>query len=499
MSDSEFLDELYASRSSASKSSKSPTKGTSASRPTTATKASLPSTSQASEMQDELESSDSEFPARITSDSPPQKPASKTRVKTEPLSIALSALSNQKGRASTPISISSDEDEEMGNEDAAGEQGNGNGEVEEGEGEAEEEGGEEEEERTGGTTPTATARESDQPKPSAKGKEVAVQSDEDSMLPSVPASKPKIHRLSMPSASQPASRSNASTKLNIQPVAFGSKKTSMLPPASQPTARSTETSIPLPKPMPKERTLSHSQPVSEPGKKKRKLQLSDIQSSPSSAKPTPRHTQPAPQPHPRVSPSASATRHISSQSYESDPSPRRQTSSAAAQVEAMLTSSPGPDDDGNVDASDPEEHSGSIQPPKKRAKTGYLPSSSSQVASALSRSASKASNTAPSVSLGPKARGRKHPKWWLLDGSVVIQVHKTLFRLHRSRLVNNSTFFAALLGDPQSYTGGVVKLYEKATRPNDMDGHPAYKLLSTSGKAVSVEDFEILVEFLEDP
>ncbi|EJF57029.1 hypothetical protein DICSQDRAFT_140700 [Dichomitus squalens LYAD-421 SS1] len=42
------------------------------------------------------------------------------------------------------------------------------------------------------------------------------------------------------------------------------------------------------------------------------------------------------------------------------------------------------------------------------------------------------------------ASRRRSANFWHLDGSVVVQVHNTLFRLHRSRLTQQSAFFADL-------------------------------------------------------
>ncbi|KAG1758029.1 hypothetical protein EDB19DRAFT_1622579 [Suillus lakei] len=39
----------------------------------------------------------------------------------------------------------------------------------------------------------------------------------------------------------------------------------------------------------------------------------------------------------------------------------------------------------------------------------------------------------------------KHEQFWILDGNTVLEVGGVLFRLHRSRLVDQSTFFAGLL------------------------------------------------------
>lgn len=153
----------------------------------------------------------------------------------------------------------------------------------------------------------------------------------------------------------------------------------------------------------------------------------------------------------------------------------------------MLTSSP----DGDQDDDEPMSPLDELPPPpKKRAKVA--PPSSSQPVPSLSRSTPQGSlNTMPA-----KSRGKKHPKFWALDGSVVVQLHKTLFRLVRSQLVRHSTFFTALLGEPETYPGGLQKLYAKATRLADMDDKPVYKIRDAD---ISVQDFETLAEFMDDP
>ncbi len=39
---------------------------------------------------------------------------------------------------------------------------------------------------------------------------------------------------------------------------------------------------------------------------------------------------------------------------------------------------------------------------------------------------------------------KRSANFWHLDGSVVVQVQNTLFRLHRSRLMQQSDYFSAL-------------------------------------------------------
>lgn len=43
----------------------------------------------------------------------------------------------------------------------------------------------------------------------------------------------------------------------------------------------------------------------------------------------------------------------------------------------------------------------------------------------------------------------RHPDLWFKDGSIVLKVQKTLFKVHQSLLSSHSTIFADMLGVPQ--------------------------------------------------
>lgn len=109
------------------------------------------------------------------------------------------------------------------------------------------------------------------------------------------------------------------------------------------------------------------------------------------------------------------------------------------------------------------------------------------------RAKTTASSTGPSRNKDLKRRTR-HPKYWLLDGSVVVQIGDVMFRLHRSRLVQQSTYFA--------------QLFSKGLRHNEDDGDsdveqtdtfdfvdecPVYQL-----RNVLIEDFEELLVALDN-
>ncbi|KAI0692576.1 hypothetical protein C8T65DRAFT_586512 [Cerioporus squamosus] len=90
---------------------------------------------------------------------------------------------------------------------------------------------------------------------------------------------------------------------------------------------------------------------------------------------------------------------------------------------------------------------------------------------------------------------KRSANFWHLDGSVVVQVQKTLFRLHRSRLMQQSEYFSALFngderfrcGDLTIRRGGVSK-----EEPDVVDSCPVYV-----ARGVSVLDFERLLTALD--
>ena len=59
----------------------------------------------------------------------------------------------------------------------------------------------------------------------------------------------------------------------------------------------------------------------------------------------------------------------------------------------------------------------------------------------------------PSPAIGPKET--RHHEYWLLDGSVVVCVQKTCFKLHRSTLINKSKYFKSIISDPPLGTDGL--------------------------------------------
>ncbi|KAG2370317.1 hypothetical protein BDR07DRAFT_1386999 [Suillus spraguei] len=81
----------------------------------------------------------------------------------------------------------------------------------------------------------------------------------------------------------------------------------------------------------------------------------------------------------------------------------------------------------------------------------------------------------------------KHEQFWILDGNTVLEVGGVLFKLHRSRLVDQSTFFARLLNDQD------VLMDDGVVVENDEHG-VIYHLSNTTPT-----DFEVLLQLDKNP
>ena len=82
---------------------------------------------------------------------------------------------------------------------------------------------------------------------------------------------------------------------------------------------------------------------------------------------------------------------------------------------------------------------------------------------------------------------RKHDRFWILDGNTVLEVGGVLFKLHRSRLVDQSGFFAGLLDEQDVFMDESVII---ETEENGV----VYHLLNTTPK-----DFEALLQLDTNP
>lgn len=69
----------------------------------------------------------------------------------------------------------------------------------------------------------------------------------------------------------------------------------------------------------------------------------------------------------------------------------------------------------------------------------------------------------------------RHEKFWLYDGSIILWVEDTLFRVHQTVLSNSSEIFSTLFTLPQSNTDQdsiegcpIVQLHDRAADFNDL-------------------------------
>jgi hypothetical protein len=98
---------------------------------------------------------------------------------------------------------------------------------------------------------------------------------------------------------------------------------------------------------------------------------------------------------------------------------------------------------------------------------------------------------------GPSAgAARAHPDFWHPDGSVVVEVEKTKFRLHQSTLQKHSAYFAALFREKGAARqhGGRAFL-EVEVDEQSPNGHlPVYRVADTTA-----DDFVRLLTVIEEP
>jgi len=101
----------------------------------------------------------------------------------------------------------------------------------------------------------------------------------------------------------------------------------------------------------------------------------------------------------------------------------------------------------------------------------------------------------PSNADSQGAAARSHPDFWHPDGSVIIQVEKTKFRLHQSRLQNLSAYFAAVFGKKGSHKRGGRAYIEVEVDERSPNGHhlPVYRVAETTA-----DDFATLLTVIED-
>ena len=88
-----------------------------------------------------------------------------------------------------------------------------------------------------------------------------------------------------------------------------------------------------------------------------------------------------------------------------------------------------------------------------------------------------------------------HPNFWLSDGSVIIQVEKTKFRLHRTMLKSKSAYFAATFEDKGSHKRGGRAYLEVEIDERSPNGHhlPVYRVTETTA-----DDFATLLTMIDE-
>jgi hypothetical protein len=95
----------------------------------------------------------------------------------------------------------------------------------------------------------------------------------------------------------------------------------------------------------------------------------------------------------------------------------------------------------------------------------------------------------------PGAAARPHPDFWLPDGSVIIQVEQTKFKLHQSRLRKFSAYFAAAFGEKGNHKRGGRAYLEVEIDERSPNGHhlPVYRVAETTA-----DDFAALLTVFEE-
>jgi hypothetical protein len=90
---------------------------------------------------------------------------------------------------------------------------------------------------------------------------------------------------------------------------------------------------------------------------------------------------------------------------------------------------------------------------------------------------------------------RSHPDFWYPDGSVIIQVKRTQFRLHQSMLQKQSALFAAAFEETRNlYPELEVRVDERSLKGHDL---PVYNLDGID--EMTADDFATLLTVIEEP
>lgn len=94
---------------------------------------------------------------------------------------------------------------------------------------------------------------------------------------------------------------------------------------------------------------------------------------------------------------------------------------------------------------------------------------------------------------GGAGGAQPHPDFWHPDGSVIVQVEKTKFRLHQSTLQKHSAYFAAMFLEKKGGNRRYLEVEVDERSPNG--GHlPVYRVSETTA-----DDFASLLSLIEEP
>ena len=89
----------------------------------------------------------------------------------------------------------------------------------------------------------------------------------------------------------------------------------------------------------------------------------------------------------------------------------------------------------------------------------------------------------------------QHPDFWHPDGSVIIQVEETKFRLHQSTLQKHSAYFATTFLEKRGNRHGGRAYLEVEVDERSPNGHlPVYRVAETTA-----DDFATLLTVIEEP
>ena len=107
----------------------------------------------------------------------------------------------------------------------------------------------------------------------------------------------------------------------------------------------------------------------------------------------------------------------------------------------------------------------------------------------------KSARPPPNPGSNPGPGAEAHPDFWHPDGSVVIQVGNTKFKLHQSTLQKHSAYFTTLFrGKGKNKRGGRTVLEVEDDERSPIGHLPVYRVAETTA-----DDFATLLTVIEEP